>query len=145
MSSSTIDLKLNIAKKQSEVLYKRNPSWQEKVDNLLDRMNILNGILTDLHSILLSVNFELERDFKGFRESEQAPKILLETTHFISKTLIIVRKSDLYPGIKTMFASLREENRYLRELLDDRNISIELEKDPESDNLMKAFIKASSN
>lgn len=145
MSSLTIDSKLNTAKRQSELLYKKKQTWQEKVDGLLDRMNSLNTVLTELHSILLGLNFEIERDFKGFKESQHAPEIIGETTNLVAKILILVRKSDLYPGVKTMFASLREETRYLRELVEDRNTSLDLEKDPDIDDIMDRFLKTSSD
>ena len=145
MSSLTIDSKLNTAKRQSELLYKKKQTWQEKVDDLLDRMNSLNAVLTELHSMLLGLNFEIERDFKGFKESQHAPEIIGETTNLVARILILVRKSDLYPGVKTMFASLREEIRYLRELAEDRNTSLDLEKDPEIDDIRDRFLKTSSD
>jgi hypothetical protein len=144
MSTATIDLKLETAKKQSEVLYKYQPTWQEKVDNLLDRMNELNGHLNKIQSLLIGINFELERDFSGFKESEKAPKIILEITTIVSKILRVVRKSDLYPGVKTTFALLRDENRYLKELLEDSKISHELENDSEMHSIMDEFLKVSS-
>lgn len=144
MSVTTIDLKLCSAKKQSEVISKQPLTWQEEVDSLLDRMNALNGVLNSLNNIVLGINFELERDFEGFKESQNAPKLLGEITTIVSKIMRIVRKSDLYPGVKTVFATLREENRYLKELLNDRNLSIELESDPEMHDIMNAFLEASS-
>lgn len=145
MSVATIDLKLETAKKQSESLYNSTPTWQEKVDNFLDRINELNGHLTRLQTTIITLNFELERDFNGFKESDKAPKILKEVTTIISKILRMVRKSDLYPGVKTTFSMLREENQYLKEVLEDRNISLELQNDPEMHEIMNAFAKAASN
>jgi len=112
---------------------------------MLDRMNSLNSILTELHSMLLGLNFEIERDFKSFKESKEAPGIILEITKPVTQILILVRKSDLYPGVKTMFASLREEIRYLKELVQDRAIGLELENDPDIDNIMDKFLKTSSD
>lgn len=143
MSSLTIDSKLHTAKRQSELLYKNKQTWQEKVDNMLDRMNSLNAILTELHSLLLGLNFEIERDFKGFKESKEAPETILEITKPVTQILILVRRSDLYPGVKTMFASLREEIRYLKELVQDRAVGLDLENDPDIDNIMDKFLKAS--
>lgn len=144
MSVATIDLKLEAAKKQSDELYKRQPTWQEEVDSLLDRMNELGGVLNSLQSILISINFELERDFEGFKESQKAPKMLSTITTTVSKILRVVRKSDLYPGVKTVFSTLRDENRYLKELLEDRKLSFELENDPEIDSMMREFHELSS-
>lgn len=145
MSVATIELKLDTAKKQSDTLYNSTPTWQEKVDSFLDRINELNGHLTRLQTTIITVNFELERDFSGFKASDRAPKILKEITTTISKILRMVRASDLYPGVKTTFNVLREENRYLKEILEDRNISLELESDPEMHEIMSVFAKAASN
>jgi len=145
MSVATIDLKLDSAKKQSESLYKQKLNWQEEVDSLLDRMNDLNGFLSDMQKMLISVNFELERDFKAFKESEKAPALLKSITTLVAKMLRTVRSSDLYPGVKTTFSILKEENNYLRELLSDRNIAIELDADPEMQNIITDTLKASKS
>jgi hypothetical protein len=143
MSVITIDLKLDSAKKQSEFLFKQKLSWQEEVDTLLDRMNDLNGFLSDMQKMLISLNFELERDFKAFKDSEKAPDLLKNITTLVAKMLRMVRSSDLYPGVKTTFGILKEENNYLREMLSDRNISIELEADPEMQKIITDTVKAS--
>ena len=145
MSVATIDLKLETARKQSDVLFKENLSWQEQVDNMLDRMNELNGMVSKLQSVLLNLNFELERDVKGFKESTKAPEVLHQITLTVSKALRLIRKSDLYPGVKTTFGLLREENRYLKELLQDRTISIELDNDAEMQEIIANTLKAVEN
>lgn len=143
MSATTIELKIASARKQSEILYKKdNSSWQQKVDSLLDRMNELNGLLGQVHTLLLSLNFELERDSIGFKESQNAPEGLKALTTVISKILILVRKSDLYPGVKTIYSTIKCENNYLRELLQDRKIGMELDEDPEMKQIIAETIKA---
>ena len=109
----------------------------------MDRMNDLNGFLSDMQKMLISLNFELERDFKAFKDSEKAPALLKAITTTVSKMLRLVRASDLYPGVKTSFSILKEENNYLRELLHDRNIGVELDSDPEMQKIITATLNAS--
>lgn len=142
MSSNTIELKIDSARKQSELLYKTKGSWQEEVDNLLDRMNELGGLLNNIHSILLSLNFEIERDSQNFKESEKAPAAIKSLTTTISKILILVRKSSLYPGVKSIFRTIKTENNYLRELLHDRKVGIELDSDDEMKDIINRTLNA---
>jgi hypothetical protein len=130
MSVITLERKINSAETQSE-LFKKQTNWQEEVDSFLDRINELSGLLTDYHKLLLTLIFELERDSQGFKESKLAPEGLKRITTTTSKILAIVRKSDLFAGIKTIYYSVKTENNYIRELLHDRLISIELENDEE--------------
>ncbi len=130
MSAITLEKKINSAEAQSE-LYKKQTSWQEDVDSFLDRINELSGLLTHYHKLLLSLIFELERDSQGFKDSKLAPEGLKRITTTTSKILAIVRKSDLFAGVKTIYYSVKTENNYIRELLHDRLISIELESDEE--------------
>lgn len=142
MSVSTIELKINSAKKQSEILYKKELNWQDEIDNLLDSMNELNGLLGKVHSMLLNLSFELERDAKGFKKSKKAPEGLKIITTIVSKLLILVRKSQLYPGVKSTFSIIKAENNYLKELLNDRNIGIELDEDVEMKKIIADTLKA---
>lgn len=130
MSAITLEKKINSAETQSE-LYKKQTNWQEDVDSFLDRINELSGVLTDYHKLLLTLIFELERDSQGFKESKLAPEGLKRITTTTSKMLAIVRKSDLFAGVKTIYYSVKTENNYIRELLHDRLISLELENDEE--------------
>ena len=143
MSAITIGLKIDSARKQTELLHNKKNNWQEKVDSLLDRMNELNALLGQLHSVLLSLNFEIERDSKGFKKAKNAPEGLKALTTLTSKILILVRKSDLFPGVKTIYSTIKTEKNYLRELLHDRNISIELESDSEMQEIISKTIKVS--
>ncbi|MDI9340717.1 MAG: hypothetical protein QM534_09095 [Sediminibacterium sp.] len=142
MSAETIELKIDSAKKKSEKMYKSEYSWQEEVDDLLDRMNQLNKLLCDLHALLLTISFELERDAEGFKKSEKAPAGIKALTTIISKILISVRKSNLYPGVKTTYNTIKTENNYLKELLHDRNVSLDLEGDEEMQQIISETILA---
>lgn len=141
-ASVSIDKKINTAQLKSELLFKRKLTLQEKVDNLLDRMNELNGLLMPLHTLLLHLTFEIERDFNGFKKSIIAYDSLKKINLTTAKTLALVRKSDLFPGVKTTFYLIKQENNYLRELLQDRTTGIELENDPEMLAIMNDTVKA---
>ncbi|MCC6371547.1 MAG: hypothetical protein IT236_11130 [Bacteroidia bacterium] len=143
MSAATIDLKIDSARKQTEAFYKLEYSWQEKIDSLLDRMNELNGLLGKLHTLLLKLNFELERDTEGFKASVKGPESVKALTTIISKILVLIRRSDLYPGVKTIYSTIKTENNYLKELLHDRNVSIELNTDAEMQKIISETIAAS--
>ena len=138
----SIDKKINTAQEKSELLFKQKSTWQEKVDSLLDRMNELNGLLMPLHTVLLNLTIEIERDFIGFKQSKIAPDSLKKINLITAKLLSLVRKSDLYPGVKTTYYLIKQENNYLRELLADRTTSNELEEDSEMLEIMKDTIKA---
>ncbi len=142
MSTNTIDLKIDSARKQSELLYKKKNNWQEEVDSLLDRMNELGALLSKIHTLLLSLNFEIERDSKNFKESKNAPEAIKALTTTISKILILVRKSNLYPGVKSIYSTIKIENSYLRELLHDRNVGIELDSDDDMKNIISQTLNA---
>lgn len=141
-TSVSIDKKIYTAQEKSELLFKRKPTWEEQINNLLDRMNELNGLLMPLHTILLQLTIEIERDFEGFKKSEIASDSLKKLNLATAKILRLVRKSDLYPGVKTTYYLIKEENNYLRELLEDRNTGIELEGDAEMLTIMKDTVKA---
>ncbi|MBS1634598.1 MAG: hypothetical protein JST26_01660 [Bacteroidetes bacterium] len=141
MSIITIDSKILKAKEQSEFLFKQKATWQEQVDDLLDRMNELNRLLTHLHSILLNLSFELERDFSNFKQSHIAPEGIKSITVVTSKILRLVRKSDLYPGVKSTYSSIKQENDLLKELLHDRQIGLELDLDAEMQKIISDSLK----
>lgn len=140
--TTNIDKKLITAQEKSKLLLKRKTTWQEKVDSLLDRMNELNGFLMPLHTILLNLTIEIERDFNGFKQSEIAPNAVKDITHLTAKLLSLVRKSDLYPGVKTTYYLIKQENNYLRELLANSITSNELSEDTEMAQLLNDTIKA---
>ena len=140
-ASVSIDKKINTAQLKSELLFKRKLTLQKKVDNLLDRMNELNGLLMPLYTLLLHLTFEIERDFNGFKKLIIAYDSLKKINLTTAKTLALVRKSDLFPGVKTTFYLIKQENNYLRELLQD-TIGIELENDPEMLAIMNDTVKA---
>lgn len=137
----SIDKKINTAQEKSEFLSKQKITWQEKIDNLLDRMNKLNGLLMPLHTILLNLTIEIEKDFLGFKESKIAFDSIKKINLITSKLLSIVRKSDLYPGVKTTYYLIKQENNYLKELLADRATSKELDTDNEMQQIMNDTIK----
>jgi hypothetical protein len=140
----SIDKKINTAQEKSELLYKQNKqktTWQQKVDSLLDRMNELNGLLMPLHIVLLNLTIDIERDFIGFKQSQLAPSSLKKINQITAKLLALVRKSDLYPGVKTTYYLIKQENNYLRELLADRATSKELAEDAEMTEIMKETIR----
>lgn len=142
MSTATIDLKIETAYRESQVLYKKEQTWQEKVDKLLDRMNALNRMLTALHSLLLKLTFEIERDMDGFKQSKHAPANIKKLVTITAKLLNTVRQSDLYPGVKTTYHTLKEEVSYLNELLHDRQVSLELDEDDEMKSIIEATLSA---
>jgi sugar phosphate isomerase/epimerase len=142
MSAATIDIKIAATYKQSEVLYKAKSTWQKDIDDMLDRMNELNSYLTSLHKLLLSLTFNIEHDMKGFKQSITAHKNLGQLVALCVKMLNVVRKSDLYPGVKTSYHSLKEEISYLNELANDRKVALELEADSEMGDIINATIKA---
>lgn len=142
MSTATIDLKIKTACKESQALYKKEPTWQEKVDNLLDRMNALNKMLVAFQRVLLKITFEIERDMEGFKKSENAPANIKKLVAVSVKILNLVHKSDLYPGVKTTYHTLKQEISYLNELVHDRKVSIELEADDEMKNIIQSTLSA---
>ncbi len=142
MSAETIDLKINSARTKTESIYKGEHTWQDDIYSLLDRMNELNEILGKLQSLLLGLTFELERDSEGFKKSQNAPEGIKSVTTNISKILILIRKSDLYPGVKTIYGTIKAENNYLKELLHDRDISIQLDSDIEMQEVISATLSA---
>jgi hypothetical protein len=144
MSVATLDIKINSAYKQSENLYKREQSWQEQIDSLLDRMNALNGFLDSYRELLLKLTFEIERDMDGFRNSQNAPIIIKKLVAVSIKALNRIQKSDLYPGVKTTFHKLRQEISYLNELVHDRKVSIELMNDEEMDEIIQTTLTAAN-
>jgi hypothetical protein len=142
MSVSTIDLKISTSQEKAEVLLRKdNQSWQKQVDDLLDRMNELNNFMTSLHSILLGLTFEIDREYADFKKSEYAPKGITAINLITAKMLRLVRKSDLYPGVKSNYFLLKQENNYLRELLADVKTSKELENDEEMKKIVKDTVK----
>ena len=143
MSIATIDLKIQTAFKESEALYKRETTWQEKVDSLLDRMNELSGLMDCLKSVLLRLTFEIERDMDGFSKSQQGPIVMKKLVSISIKMLNAIRKSDLYPGVKTSYTNLKQEISYLNELLHDRKVSLELEDDDEMKSIIESTLSAS--
>lgn len=142
MSVSTIELKIDSAKKESDSLLKKKYSWQEDVDSLLDRINELNGHLATLHKVLLYITFEIERDFSSFKKSENGFSTIKKITQDVSKMLVIVRKSDLFPGVKSIYYLLKTENNYLRELYLDGKVGLELEEDDEMKKIMADSLNA---
>ena len=142
MATATIDLKIESAYKSSKALYKKEQTWQEKVDSLLDRMNELNTMLTSFHTLLLKLTFEIERDMDSFKESKNAPSNIKKILEISVKLLNSVKKSDLYPGVKTNYYTLKQELSYLNELAHDRLISINLDKDEEMQSIIEATINA---
>ncbi len=142
MATATIDLKIQTAYKESQVLYKREPTWQEKVDSLLDRMNALNRLLIGLHGVVLRLTFEIERDMDGFKNSKGAPKAIKKLVEDAMKMLAKVRATDLYPGVKTTYHTLRQEVSYLNELVHDRKVSLELDEDDEMKSIIETTLSA---
>ncbi len=141
MAVATIDSKIETAFRQSQTFSKEEMSWQEKVDKLLDRMNALNRLLTGLHGVVLKLTFEIERDMDGFKKSKIAPEAIKKLVAGATRTLNKVYKSDLYPGVKTTYHTLKQEISYLNELVHDRKVSIELDEDDE----MKSIIESTLN
>lgn len=142
MTTATIDRKIETAYKESEALSKQQPTWQEEVDNLLDRMNELTKWMGHLERIVLRINFEIERDMAGFKKSDKGYLILEKFIALSFKMMNVIRKSDLYPGVKTAYANLKQELAYLNELIADRKIALELEEDDEMEKIIEATIKA---
>jgi hypothetical protein len=142
MSVATIDLKIDTTYQKSVAIHKANTSWQKDIDSLLDRMNELNEYLTTLHGLLLGLTFEIERDMDGFKKSQAAPVKLSKLVRICVKMLNVVKSSDLYPGVKTTYSTLRQEISYLNELIADRKVSKDLDADEEMQDIIKATIKA---
>lgn len=143
-TTTAIERKISTASKQSEdILRKDTKSWQEEVDGMLDRMNELNSLLTGLQKVMLFLTFEIERDFQDFKKSEFAGKELKKVVKLLVHFLNDVYKSDLYPGVKSTYHTLKKEVSYLNELLNDSKVSEELDQDEEMQNLIKATLKAS--
>lgn len=142
MTTAAIDRKIETAYKQSEVLSKQHPTWQEEVDNLLDRMNELTKWMGTLERIVLRINFEIERDMAGFKKSDKGYLILEKFIALSFKMMNVIRKSDLYPGVKTAYANLKQELAYLNELIADRKIALELEEDDEMKKIIEVTLKA---
>lgn len=140
--TTTIDKKLISAQEKSNILLKRKTTWQQDVDSLLDRMNELNGLLMQLHAILLNLTIEIERDFNDFKKSQVAPDAIKNITLLAAKLLAVVRKSDLYPGVKTTYYLIKQENNYLRELWADSVTSNELNEDAEMTQILNDTVKA---
>ncbi len=142
MSVATIDLKIQTAYKESEALARKELNWQEKIDNLLDRMNELSGFMDGMKNVVLRLTFEIERDMEGFRKSKQAPVLMKKLVKLSVGMLNVIRKSDLYPGVKTSYANLKQEISYLNELLHDREVSLALEEDDEMKNIIQSTLTA---
>ncbi|MFN8322269.1 MAG: hypothetical protein U0T74_06375 [Chitinophagales bacterium] len=142
MATATIDLKIETAYKKSEALYRKKQIWQEEVDELLDRMNALNKVLTIFHELLLKLSFDIERDMDSFKKSENAPANIKRLVAVSAKLLKLVYHSDLYPGVKTTYRTLKQEVSYLNELVHDRAVSIELEKDDEMKSIIESTLSA---
>ena len=107
------------------------------MDSLLDRINQLNGLMGGMHGLLLGLAFEIERDFSNFKKSEAGNILLKAITQSISKMLPEIRKSDLIPGVKTVYYLIKTENNHLRELSADRKAALDLEQDDEMVEIMK--------
>ncbi len=136
-----LDLKINTA---TETVKKIEPiplTYEEKINKLLDAMNTLNGVLQTLNDLVLMLTFEIERDMQGFKQSNKAPQALAIFVKIVSKVLVNVRNSELYPGVKTTYYKIKTENNYLKELIQDREIAMQLA----TDNEMKAIVKATTN
>ncbi len=144
-AAAAIDLKIETTYKKSLAVHKNQANWQKDIDNLLDRMNELNEYLTNLHGLLLNLTFEIERDMAGFKASKIAPDVLKKLVQLSAKMLNLVKKSDLYRGVKTTYATLRQEVSYLNELAADRMISAELDTDEDFATIAKATIKAAKH
>lgn len=143
-TTTAIERKISTASRQSEdIIRKDQRSWQEKVDRMLDRMNELGSHLTTLHKVVLFLTFEIERDFENFKKSDSARTDLKNLVKLLVPFLDSVYKSDLYPGVKSMYHTLKKELSYLNELLNDSKVSEELDQDDEMQNLIKATLKAS--
>lgn len=142
MTATAIDRKIETAYRESEALSKQQPTWQEQIDSLLDRMNDLTKLMLSLERIVLKINFEIERDMESFRKSEKGHLVLQKIISLSFKMMTAIRKSDLYPGVKTAYANLKQELSYLNELISDRKVSLELEGDDEMNEIVKATIKA---
>ncbi len=142
MTATAIDRKIETAYRESEALSKQQPTWQEQIDSLLDRMNDLTKLMLSLERIVLKINFEIERDMESFRKSEKGHLVLQKIISLSFKMMTAIRKSDLYPGVKTAYANLKQELSYLDELISDRKVSLELEGDDEMNEIVKATIKA---
>ncbi len=140
-TTTAIERKISTASKQSEaIIRKDHQSWQEKVDRMLDRMNELGSHLTTLHKVVLFLTFEVERDFENFKKSDVARTDLKNLVRLLVPFLTVVRKSDLYPGVKSTYSTLKGEVSYLNELLSDSKVSDELDQDEEWQNLIKASL-----
>ncbi|MDX2172063.1 MAG: hypothetical protein SFY56_03035 [Bacteroidota bacterium] len=133
---ATIDLKINTAQNEFKHLKKVQLTYEDKINKLLDKMNELSGMLSKLHEIILVLTFDLERDMLSFKKSETAHLNIKLLSKEISKLLITVRKSDLYPGVKTIYGLIKTENNYLKELVQDKLMGIELDNDTEMQNII---------
>ena len=142
MATATIDKKIETAYKKSEEIYNKPFTWQEKVDELLDRMNALNKMLTTLQGVLLKITFEIERDMDGFKQSQMAPDAIRKLVSVSARILNIVHKSDLYPGVKTTYHALKQEVSYLNELAHSRKVSLQLDKDNDMENIIESTLRA---
>ena len=136
-----LDLKINSATKTVKQIKAVPLTYEEKINKLLDAMNELNGILNDLQEVVILLTYEIERDMSSFKQSTSAHNALSIFIKLVSKILIKVRASDLYPGVKTTYYSIRTENNYLKELIKDRDTGILLDSDTE----MQAIIKSTIN
>lgn len=140
-TTTAIERKISTASRQSEdIIRKDTRSWQEKVDRMLDRMNELGSHLTTLHKVVLYLTFEIERDFQNFKKSDSAKTDLKNLVRLLIPFLNAVRKSDLYPGVKSTYRTLKSEVSYLNELLSDSKVSDELDQDEDWQNLIKASL-----
>jgi len=144
MNDMAIDIKIDTANRKSESLYKKKTSWQQDVDSLLDRMNELNKLLTDLHALLLNITFEIERDMTGFKKSKMAPAGIKKLVAVSIKILNQVHRSTLYPGVKTTHHTLKQEISYLNELIADRSVSIALDNDSEMKEIIQSTLQAAN-
>ena len=142
MSTATIDLKIDTAYKKSESLYKAKTTWQQNIDTMLDRMNDLNRLMTDLHTVLLHITFEIERDMAGFKKSKAAPLAVKKLVATSIKILNRIHRSTLFPGVKTTYHILHQEISYLNELVEDRATAISLDNDDEMKEIIKSTVKA---
>jgi len=139
---STIEIKIDSARKETEALVKKEYTWQQEVDSFLDRINELGGLLSDIHKLLLTITFEVERDFTNFKKSESGQADIKRMSNAVSKMLMVVRRSDLFPGVKNTYYSLKTENNYLKELLSDGKVGNELDSDPEMAEIVKKSLEA---
>ncbi|MBS1592908.1 MAG: hypothetical protein JST90_01200 [Bacteroidetes bacterium] len=142
MSVATLDIKTQRACAEAKSLYTKKELWETDIDDLLDRMNELNKLLTALHSILLNITFEVERDMDGFKRSDVAKTNIKMMVSAGVKVLNKVRPTSLFPGVKTTWYTLRQELSYLNELVQDRDMGLALESDTDMDAIIQATLQA---